>query len=371
MKQGRVVAHQALKKRSFKALSDNAFTNQQLCIFQTFLANSEEQRDDLSNAIDLWDNSPRFSVTRKQQEALREPGGYLPITTIIFKYKGNDFKAEIRPARLHVLDEKGNQTGNTIEYYPSAREEIIEHALRKLALEPLNGFYDKTQFRSGCRFTVYQLRKHLKEQGHDFKHNQIVEALHILAYSSIELSGKVNDMIIEGNNNSYINLLNYVTKDSLAKDRNSKWLIQFHPLITNSIQKVTYRQFNYKRLMDCKTQLARWLINQLVLKYTNAAMINDFKMHYITIKRDSGLLTGYKLERQAIAELDSAWEELRTDLGVIATLKKDVEYGKRNKIMNVIYTITPTSKFVAEQKAANKRLNIALESSDLKDNVPS
>jgi len=52
---------------------------------------------------------------------------------------------------------------------------------------------------------------------------------------------------------------------------------------------VTYRQFNYQRLMKCSTQLARWLIGQLVLKYTQAALINSFEMRYSTIKRDSAL----------------------------------------------------------------------------------
>jgi hypothetical protein len=40
--------------------------------------------------------------------------------------------------------------------------------------------------------------------------------------------------------------------------------------------------------MNCRTQLARWLIGQLVLKYTQAALTNSFEMRHSTIKRDSG-----------------------------------------------------------------------------------
>ena len=37
------------------------------------------------------------------------------------------------------------------------------------------------------------------------------------------------------------------------------WAVQFHPLVTGSIDKVTYRQFNYDALMKHTSQLARWL----------------------------------------------------------------------------------------------------------------
>lgn len=58
------------------------------------------------------------------------------------------FTAHIRPARLEVRNKNGNPTGETAEYYPCAREELIEHALRKMAVEQYAGFFDKTDFRS-------------------------------------------------------------------------------------------------------------------------------------------------------------------------------------------------------------------------------
>ena len=54
------------------------------------------------------------------------------------------------------------------------------------------------------------------------------------------------------------------------------------------------------------TQIARSLINQLVLKYTQAAMLNTFEIRYSTIKRDSALLDGYARERATIEALDDA-----------------------------------------------------------------
>ena len=67
--------------------------------------------------------------------------------------------------------------------------------------------------------------------------------------------------------------LSGIKRKDYEADRSAKWAAQFHPLVTQSIDRVTYRQFNYKRLMKCRSQLARWLLSQLVLKYTQASHI--------------------------------------------------------------------------------------------------
>ena len=41
------------------------FENVQLNLFQNFLCNTEEERERFSNAIDLWDSVPRYSVSRQ------------------------------------------------------------------------------------------------------------------------------------------------------------------------------------------------------------------------------------------------------------------------------------------------------------------
>jgi hypothetical protein len=84
-----------------------------------------------------------------------------------------------------------------------------------------------------------------------------------------------------------------VSRSKLAKDPDAKWQVQFHPLVTASIERLDYRQHNYQLAMSLSTQLARWLNKQLVLKYTAASIMNPFEMHYSTIQRDSHLLDGY------------------------------------------------------------------------------
>ena len=201
------------------------------------------------------------------------------------------------------------------------------------------------------------MRTHLADQGHTLRYDELTEALDILSLSNIDIQGETDDAEVCYTRMNYLSLLARVSKKdhSVNNSQDSKWLIQFHPLITNSISNLTYRQFNYRRLMKCRTQLSRWLISQLVLKYTQASLTNNFIMRYSTIKRDSALLEGYKRERDAIATLDASWDELKS-LGVLTSYTKAEERGKRAKIVDVVYTIFPSPQFTAEQKASNRRL---------------
>ena len=51
--------------------------NQQMSLFRDFLYNREEERENLSIAIDLWDNIPRYSVSRQAMTKARENGRFL------------------------------------------------------------------------------------------------------------------------------------------------------------------------------------------------------------------------------------------------------------------------------------------------------
>lgn len=348
------LAKKRLRRNLDKIVPAEAFDNPRLSLFQNFLANTKNEKENLTNAVDLWDSIPRFSISRKRQEELRLPGGFLPISTIEFKYRNHDLRAHIRPARLDLRGKDGKGTGESIEYYPSAREELIEHALRKIAVDQESGFFDDLELRSGCRFTLYQLRTHLSAQGHSLRYDELIEGLDILSLSTIEIESISDQVQITYARMSYLSLLVRVRRNDLISDPDAKWLVQFHPLITDSIQKITYRQFNYKRLMNCRTQLARWLISQLVLKYTQASMLNSFEMRFSTIKRDSALLEGYSRGRDAVAALDAAWNEVKA-LGMLSSLQKSEQRGARAKLEDVIYTLHPSPTFSAEQKAANRR----------------
>src|SRR4051812_14913469 len=49
--------------------------NPQLNLFRGFLCNKQEEREKLSNAIDLWDSIPRYSVSKQAMNRARDTGG--------------------------------------------------------------------------------------------------------------------------------------------------------------------------------------------------------------------------------------------------------------------------------------------------------
>lgn len=336
------------RRKVVAPVPDDAFASRQLSLFQGFLANTFDEREALSNAVDLWDSIPRYALSRSRMTSMRTAEGFLPVMELPFNYRGRQLTATIYPAQVKDKD------GKRVSYYPSAREELIEHALRKISAEQNTGFFHQQSYRSGARFSLYQLRRELEQQGHSLRYDELIEGLDILSLSAIEIVASNDDGDEAFARSTYLAALTGVKRKDYEADRDARWTAQFHPLVTQSIDLVTYRQFNYQRLMRCRTQLARWLISQLVLKYTQAAIANSFEMRFSTVKRDSALLNGYGRERDAVAALDAAWEELKS-LGALAIIKKAEKRGARAKLMDVTYTLFPTREFSAEQKAANRR----------------
>lgn len=338
----------------------DAFSSRQMDMFRGLLCNTEAERESLSNVFDLWDSIPRYVVSLQQQDKWRKAGTFPALHELPFHYRGRELLATIQPAAVKGKD------GVIRTYYPSANEELIEDALRKIASnQDSTGYYEPREGRSGVVFTLHRLRKELEKHGHTRNYVQISQSLDIMARSVIIISttdGKKGQFI---SNSLYLNNLFRASKDILDEDPEAKWSADFHPFASQALDDLKYRQFNYARMMSHKSQLARWLNKALNLKFVNASTLHSFEMRFSTIKRDSCLLNGYAAVRLAVAAVDAAFEELQEIL--ISTPEKKVIEGARGKIMDVIYTIHPSHEFIVEIKAANKRAELIEDKNTLKD----
>jgi hypothetical protein len=327
-------------------LQPSAFENRQLNLFQDFLCNTAEQRDQLSNAIDLWDSVPRYSVSRQAMTKARISGRFLEKHETTFQHRGRTYTRIIHPASITDLDGKDRY------FYPSATEELVEDALRKLAIEQQAGYFDKPNYRSGVVFTLYALREELRKRGHARSYQQLVQALNILSHCIVDIIPHA-----EGEaqlTSACLPSLAAVSRAKLREDPKAKWAVQFHPLVTGSIDQVTYRQYNYHVMMSHSTQVARWVHKQLVLKYTFAEHLKPFETRYSTIRRDSGLLDGYSRDRDAVDALEAALVELK-ERSVLHSYERKDETGPRRKLLDVVFVVHPSFDFIRETKAANKR----------------
>jgi hypothetical protein len=115
-------------------------------------------------------------------DKIRKEKGFLSLQHIAFQYRQRPLEVRIQAARIY--DEK---TKTETDYYPSVNEELIEDALRKIAAEQRNAFFDKPNYRSGVVFSLHMLREELKRRGHARSYQQIVLSLNILASSIIEI----------------------------------------------------------------------------------------------------------------------------------------------------------------------------------------
>jgi hypothetical protein len=290
----------------------------------------------------------------------RVNGQFLVPRELTFQHRGCTYTLTVAPARLKDSD------GEFRDYFPGATEELVEEALRKLAIEKQVGYFDKPNYRSGVIFSLYELRQELKDRGHERTFQDIVHALNVLAHSVLTIKPHV-----EGEHQvtaSCLPSLVAVSRAKLRTDPKSKWQVQFHPLVTASIDRLDYRQHNYHLSMSLTTQLARWLNKQLVLKYTAASVMNPFEMRYSTIRRDSHLLERYARARDAIAVLEQSFKELQ-DRDVLMYFKRTNVLAERGKFLDVAFLLTPSPRFVAEVKAANKRLHDARAGGDIAKTV--
>ncbi len=350
-----IVPKETADAKLFETPTSAEFDNRQLNLFQSFLSNTDGQRDQLSNAIDLWDSVPRYSVSRQEMTKARVDDTFLKPHRSTFQHRGRSYTCVISPAYVSDLD------GKERYFYPSANEELVEDALRKLALEQHAGYFDKPNYRSGVVFTLYALREEMKRRGHTRSYQQIVQSLNILSHSVIDIrpdgqggEGQISSACLPS--------LVAVSRKKLKDDPDARWAVQFHPLVTGAIDQVTHRQYNYHLMMSHTTQLARWLHKQLVLKFTFADQFKPFVMRYSTIKRDSGLLGGYVRERKAIEMVEAAFASL-IEKCILASVSRTDETGPRKKLTDVVFKISAHLDFIRETKAANKRQLVARQNS--------
>ena len=312
----------------------------QLSLFQTFLPETD---DKYSNTIDLYDAVPKYFPT-KHMAGRRESGKYLPILEREFEHRGESYKLKIRPARIQYKD------GQEREYYPSYREEIIEEALRKIASDRLNGVY--LDDRAGVQFTLYALRKELWARGHALNLPDLLEGLKICNLASLSVQKADGTAIIQA---PIFPVLLVASKDDwLQNPKDARCYVQFNPLVTASIDHLTYRQFDYLTYMSYKHRLSRWLHKRLAHNYIQAGLLSPYTIRMSTILRDSGAYQSKRGNNNA-REIDNALEELKTKR-VLMRFTKETVRGPRNRLVDITYTLQPDMDFINEMKKANARL---------------
>jgi len=142
-----------------------------------------------------------------------------------------------------------------------------------------------------------------------------------------------------------------VNRDEYRADPKMRWFVRFNSLVTESIKAITYRQYNYHTMMSHRSQLARWLHKRLAHNYRQAHLLHPYQMALSSLRRDSCLVPD---GREGVRRVEAALKELENN-GVLLCYKRESRRGERNKLIDSVFTVTPTTSFVRDVKAANKR----------------
>jgi hypothetical protein len=199
---------------------------------------------------------------------------------------------------------------------------------------------------------MYELREELRHRGHSMALDELKRSLLICRSAGLHITKKgEGDHILDSSIFPMVAILN--RKDWKADPKNARCYVQFNPLVTASIENLTYRQFDYETLMSYERQLSRWLHKRLYHNYINASLLNTYHFLLSSVKRDSGLLNNQRIS-QDIKYLEETLEELDKK-GIIWGFEKEVRRGRHNRIDDVLYKLSPSSKFTDDMKTANKR----------------
>lgn len=310
----------------------------QFDLFGQFVTNDKSE---VSNSIDVWESIPKYFINEKQAQKLRYSDGLAQSVKWEYHYKNKLYLVKITPAQIEESD------GKEKAYFPGPTEEIVEEALKKILTDQSLGMHVPAEYETWVKFTLKLIYKELLSKGRSRSITEIKHAIQVMNKCNIALFHSDKEVW----SGSILQDLVTVDRRDYIEDPSAYHIARFPLFVSNAINNLQYRQYNYSRLMQCKDQLSGWFYRRLINHYRQAGLDNSYHTMF-TSMQESGLLQQGTL-RDNRKKVIIALETL---------VKKDVlnRYSVEDKkagrkIINVKYTVYPSKEFIKEQKASNKR----------------
>ncbi len=294
-----------------------------------------------SNLIDIYDALDKYSYGRgKRGKRVRSIADSIRNTvTYLNKRK---ILATVRAA--NITDKKGNP----VLVFPGEREERVEEALRKLAVEGRGVFIDGS---AGVTFTLYGLQKELKSRGHTYSIDELKEAILINRRATLEVSTEDGSALVDS---GFFEAVGLVTKKEYQKDAKAHCYVRFNPLVTESIVRLTYRRYDYARSMKITSPLALYLFKRMSLYFTQAGINTPYTPNLVSFLSQSPRGLSVRMGDNVRA-MTNALEALIKQK-VVATYEFE-RVKESRKIIDIRYKIYPHEQFVQQQCSGNKVKN--------------
>jgi hypothetical protein len=310
----------------------------QFDLFGEFVTNDKSE---VSNTVEIWERIPKYFPVRTLDK-LRPSKGQPDPFEWDYVEDGHKYTVVVQPA---LIKENGIYTA----YFPSVTEELIEETLKKILADQNYGIHDSKNTETWVRFSLSMLYRELKLRTCSRSYTEIKKAIEIMNKCNVSFL-KNGKEIWSG---AILQDLVTIGREDYLADSDAQHIARLPVFISQAINRLDYRQFNYDRLMKCNSPLARWLYKRLIHRFLNASPIQNHHFMYMDIKR-SGLLQQARESDNRKKVFDALTELVKR--GVLLRFDCDTR-GEGRKVDNVKYTVFPSTEFVKEQRAAGKRKN--------------
>lgn len=350
----------AKSKSSVPAVSDGPpltpAQQQELPLIEAFFAPTDKNE---SRTFELFDALPKYIYAKS-----RRAKDLTPITKQMVYRRRDD---QGKPEELHIdvalapaFIKKGG-SGQAI--YPGAREELVETAIRKMAVQQVvnTGLHAANQGGQIIRvtFTLYQLRKEMTSQGHGYKLSELKEALDVLSKAVMTLTCS-RDRSLNGINSAVFSNLIYSYDNHDSEGERSRVSVDYHPLATDAIINMAFYPINYQRVMSLGSPLARWLVTRMSHRFRQATKTSvmdgsNYQISLETILNESGIARSKRLPdnilvvREALAQMtkENVLHALRPFEEVVSHAPAKTQRG-RPAISDVLWRLYPSRQFGQE-----------------------
>lgn len=304
----------------------------------------EPQDINYSNFVDFFDNLPLFIDDANKRYWDYENVKPSVSTQFKFKYEGKEkvFLVTLRPARIIDLN------GSEVLVYPSIqREQSVYDALRRLACSGSGGLYGDDQ-ELGASFSLQTLIRELSKFKKTLSIPQIKESLNVLRSAEIRVQA------IDGSfewSPSYLSNMALINRKGFLNDEGDpKCLVLFDSLVSSSVKKLEFREYNYAIAQSTKNAIAKYLLKRMDRKFKQASTEKTYTIKMSTIFAAIYRKVDKKMSNNS-RHMKSAFDEMKKKLRIIdvksTPIKSEID---TRKTIDYSYTIYPHVELISDVK---------------------
>ncbi len=312
--------------------------------------------DDINyaNFVDFFDSIPKFADTGNKR--YWDYSSVKPSITTEFVYSNpkkqrKTFVVTLKPGRVRI-----NKDGVEVDVlvYPSIqREEVVYDALRKLASSGYGGFFEDEL---GTSFTLSMLQKELKKFSRTYSITELKESLRVLR--SAEMHVKAIDGSFEWEPSYLSNMALTNRSEYLSEGGDAKCLVLFDNLVSSSVRKLEFREYNYAIAQETKSAIAKYLTKRMDRRFIHARPDETYDIKMSTVFKAIFKELSPKMSNNT-RHMTTALNEMKRKCRIVdyeSTPIKDERDSR--KIVDYMYTLYPHDHLIKDMKRFHAKSNI-------------